>query len=98
MSQAAGASERLLELLAVVPDIRSPANPTPLPHPARGEIEFDAVRFRYSETLPDAPSGAAALDGLSFKVEAGEIFSIEEKELTSCEKRGQSPMRMPPAT
>ena len=76
MSQAAGASERLLELLAVVPDIRSPANPTPLPQPARGEIEFDAVRFRYSETLPDAPSGAAAIDGLSFKVEAGETLAL----------------------
>lgn len=30
------------------------------------------------------------------KVEAGEIFSIEEKELTSCEKRGQTPMPMSP--
>jgi hypothetical protein len=30
------------------------------------------------------------------KVEAGEIFSIEEKELTSCEKRGQTPMPMLP--
>ena len=32
----------------------------------------------------------------AIKVEAGEIFSIEEKELTSCEKRGQSPMPMSP--
>jgi len=34
----------------------------------------------------------------AIKVEAGEIFSIEEKELTSCEKRGQSPMRLSPAS
>ena len=34
----------------------------------------------------------------SIKVEAGEIFSIEEKELTSCEKRGQSPMLISPAS
>jgi len=32
------------------------------------------------------------------KVEAGEIFSIEEKELTACEKRGQFPMPIRPAS
>jgi ATP-binding cassette subfamily B protein len=76
MSQAAGASERLLELLAVVPEIRTPANPVPLPAPPRGEIEFDNVRFRYTDAQADVPAGAAALDGLSFKADAGETLAL----------------------
>ena len=47
VSQAAGAAERLTELLAVEPEIRSPAFPVALPTPPRGEIEFDDVRFAY---------------------------------------------------
>ncbi len=77
MSQAAGASERLLELLAVVPDIRTPEAPLPLPQPARGEIEFENVRFRYAEAATaDAPRGAAAIDGLTFKAEPGETLAL----------------------
>lgn len=77
MSQAAGASERLLELLAVVPDIRTPEAPLPLPQPARGEIEFENVRFRYGEAATaDAPRGAAAIDGLTFKAEPGETLAL----------------------
>lgn len=71
ISQAAGASERLMELLAVVPEIRSPANPVPLPQPARGEIEFDAVTFAYS-SRPDEP----ALADISFVVAPGETVAL----------------------
>jgi ATP-binding cassette, subfamily B, bacterial len=45
VSQSAGAAERLTELLAIEPEIRSPAFPVALPTPARGEVEFDDVRF-----------------------------------------------------
>ena len=71
MSQAAGAAERLAELLAVIPEIRSPAHPVALPVPAKGEIAFDNVRFAYP-TRPDQ----SALDGLSFKVSPGESVAV----------------------
>jgi len=45
--RAAGASERLTELLEAEPDIRQPANPVQLPEPPRGELTFDNVTFHY---------------------------------------------------
>jgi ATP-binding cassette subfamily B protein len=45
--RAAGASERLGELLHAEPDIRAPAIPAKLPEPARGELVFEHVTFRY---------------------------------------------------
>jgi ATP-binding cassette subfamily B protein len=45
--RAAGASERLNELLEAEPEIRAPASPAALPTPARGELEFDHVTFHY---------------------------------------------------
>ena len=71
VSQAAGAAERLTELLAVEPDIRQPATPTPLPQPARGEIAFEGVRFLY----PSRPD-AAALQGIDLKVRPGETVAL----------------------
>jgi ATP-binding cassette subfamily B protein len=41
LQRAAGATERLFELLAIEPSIRAPANPTRLPVPARGTVAFD---------------------------------------------------------
>jgi ATP-binding cassette subfamily B protein len=71
VSQAAGTAERLTELLTVVPEIRSPARPVPMPVPPRGEIEFANVRFAY----PDRPDDAA-LNGVSFHVEPGETVAV----------------------
>jgi ATP-binding cassette, subfamily B, bacterial len=45
--RAAGASERLGELLDAEPDIRAPAEPAMLPVPARGELVFEDVTFHY---------------------------------------------------
>jgi len=45
--RAAGASERLAELLDAEPDIRAPAQPVALPEPARGELVFERVTFHY---------------------------------------------------
>jgi ATP-binding cassette subfamily B protein len=71
VSQAAGAAERLAELLAVVPEIRSPERPVPLPRPARGEISFTDVTFHY----PSRPS-QSALAGVSFRVAPGETVAL----------------------
>jgi ATP-binding cassette, subfamily B, bacterial len=71
VSQAAGAAERLTELLAVVPEIQSPPHPVALPTPAKGEIVFDDVRFAY----PSRPD-TNALDAVSFKVATGETVAI----------------------
>ncbi len=47
LQRAAGATERLVELLATPSLIRSPTNPQPLPEPARGELAFSGLNFAY---------------------------------------------------
>ena len=71
LSQAAGAAERLTELLEEQPAIAAPANPLPLPVPARGEIEFRDVSFVYP-VRKDRP----ILDKVSFKVRPGETLAV----------------------
>jgi len=71
VSQAAGAAERLTELLVVEPEIRSPALPIALPSPPRGEIEFNDVRFAY----PGRPK-LPTLNGISFRVNPGETVAV----------------------
>ena len=68
---AAGSAERLTELLAVAPEIVSPLNPVALPIPARGALEFKAVRFVY----PSRPE-FSALDRISFKIAPGETVAL----------------------
>ena len=71
ISQASGAAESLIELLAVEPEIRSPANPIALPEPPRGEIALRNVRFAY----PDRGE-AAALDDVTFEVAPGKTVAL----------------------
>lgn len=71
LSQASGAAERLSELLDEVSPIAAPAIPVALPVPSQGEVEFADVRFAYP-ARPDKPS----LNGLSFRVNAGETVAI----------------------
>lgn len=71
LQRAAGATERLFELLHTEPQIRAPAVPVELPSPPRGTVRFDAVTFRY----PSRPD-AAALDGLSLDVAVGESLAL----------------------
>ncbi len=71
LSQAAGSAERLTELLAIEPTVKAPAVPVRLPTPPRGEVAFDDVRFVYP-TRTQAP----VLNGVSFKVGAGEKVAI----------------------
>ncbi|MEO4041493.1 ABC transporter transmembrane domain-containing protein [Hoeflea sp. CAU 1731] len=71
LSQAAGAAERLTELLEEKPAIEAPENPVAMPEPPLGSIEFEQVRFTY----PARP-GHPILDRLSFSVKPGETVAI----------------------
>ena len=71
LQRTAGATERLMELLATEPQIRAPANPQPLPDPPRGEVRFDQVGFRY----PSRPD-ALALADFSLEVKPGETVAL----------------------
>ena len=71
MQRAAGAAERLVELLAERPTIAAPANPQPLPSPPEGRIALDRVTFRYP-----ARGDRAALENISLAVEPGETVAL----------------------
>ncbi|HET8831400.1 MAG TPA: ATP-binding cassette domain-containing protein, partial [Casimicrobiaceae bacterium] len=71
LQRAAGATERLFELLAVEPDIRAPAHPVALPAQGPGSLSFDDVMFHYP-TRPDT----AALDRLTLDVHASEKVAL----------------------
>ena len=71
LSQAAGAAERLFEILGIRPTIVAPAHPATLPEPPRGEVAFTNVRFAYP-TRPET----VALDGVSLQVRPGEKVAI----------------------
>jgi len=71
LQRAAGATERLMEILATAPAIQAPANPRPFPMPARGAIAVDGVRFHYP-SRPDTP----ALDDFSLAVQPGETVAL----------------------
>ncbi|HTS85436.1 MAG TPA: ABC transporter transmembrane domain-containing protein [Usitatibacter sp.] len=71
IQRAAGASERLLELLATQPRIRPPERPVAMPSPARGRVAFEDVTFHY----PSRPD-SAALEGFSLAVEPGEVVAL----------------------
>jgi ATP-binding cassette subfamily B protein len=71
LNQAAGAAERLTELMDEEPAIATPAEPLALPEPARGAVALRDVHFAY----PSRPE-ASALEGLSFEVKPGETVAI----------------------
>jgi ATP-binding cassette, subfamily B, bacterial len=71
ISQAAGASERIAEILDERPAIEAPANPVLLPAKPVGSLAFENVTFAY----PSRP-GASAVHGLSFDVKPGETVAI----------------------
>jgi ATP-binding cassette subfamily B protein len=71
ISQASGAAERLSEILAVRPAIRSPARPIALPKPANGDVAFHHVGFSY----PGRPN-VPVLENLSFAVRPGEKLAL----------------------
>ncbi len=69
--RAAGAAERLSELLNAEPSIAPPAQPRAFPQPPRGTLEFANVEFHYP-TRPDAP----ALHDFSLAIQPRETVAI----------------------
>lgn len=71
LQRAAGATDRIFELLAVEPDIKPPAVPRKMPVPGYGEIEFESVSFFY----PSRPANPA-IDTFTLHVKPGEKLAI----------------------
>jgi ATP-binding cassette subfamily B protein len=71
VSQAAGAAERLDELLRIPAEVESPADPTPLPAPPKGEIAFENIGFHY----PARPHSPVLAD-VGFTVRPGETVAL----------------------
>jgi ATP-binding cassette subfamily B protein len=71
LQRAAGAFERLMELLHAKPAVAPPVHPRLLAEPARGAVSFQNVQFHYP-TRPDA----AALNGFSLDIAAGEAVAL----------------------
>lgn len=72
--RAAGAAERLMELLASESKVQSPASPTLIRASGKGkgaDIEFKNVTFQY----PSRPD-RKALDNLSFHIKPGETVAL----------------------
>ncbi len=70
--RAAGATERLVELMSATSPVADPASPLPLPTPTGGSrVEFADVQFHY----PSRPQ-TAALDGVQLSIEPGETVAL----------------------
>ena len=70
--RAAGATERLMELLASESPVAEPAAPVPLPATGQGlAVEFASVQFRYP-SRPDRP----ALEDFSLTLAPGETVAL----------------------
>lgn len=70
LQRAAGATERLMELLAAPNELPDPETPVALANP-EGAIAFDAVGYAY----PTRPT-VRVLNDVSFKVEPGEMVAL----------------------
>lgn len=67
LAGAAAAADRLQAIATSAPAIAEPVSPLPIP--AGGDVQFDAVRFGYDPTHP-------VVDGLSFTIRTGECVAI----------------------
>ena len=71
VQKAAGASERLMELLNTQTSIESPASPIALPNKVSGDIELQNVNFHY----PQADS-VTVIKNLNLKIKSGERVAL----------------------
>ncbi len=71
LQRAAGATERLVELLEADDTVEDPINAAPIALPVKGSVAFEDVVFHY----PTRPT-QAALDHVAFCVEPGETVAL----------------------
>lgn len=71
LQRAAGATERLIELLEEEPEIVAPDTPIRLPDPSQGRVGFEDVTFHYP-SRPDLP----ALSQFTLEVKPGETVAL----------------------
>ena len=71
LMRAAGAAERLMELLSTESAVASPAHPRALPTPPEGRVAFERCTFRYP-TRPDE----TAVDGFDLTIAPGEKVAL----------------------
>ncbi len=71
LQRAAGATERLSELLSATDSVQDPAAPVPAPNPLQGRVTFENVVFRY----PTRPEDKA-LNGVAFDIRPGETVAL----------------------
>ena len=71
LQRAAGATERLVELLNAEDVVRDPQAPVALPQPVTGQLAFEDVHFSY----PSRPQ-ISALDGISLTINPGETVAF----------------------
>jgi subfamily B ATP-binding cassette protein MsbA len=68
--EAAGAAQRIFDLLGTHPVVRDPATPQELARPVRGEVQMEHVSFRYQPDLPNV------LHDVSLHIGPGEIVAL----------------------
>ncbi|WP_108815193.1 ABC transporter transmembrane domain-containing protein [Loktanella sp. Alg231-35] len=71
LQRAAGATERLVELLTVEDSVLDPAQPGTLPAPVQGKLSFEKVAFQY----PSRPQ-ISALDEIDLSIAPGETVAL----------------------
>jgi ATP-binding cassette subfamily B protein len=71
VQRAAGATERLVELLNQADSVQDPVRPVPAPSLRTSEVRLDGVTFRYP-TRPEQ----SALDGVTLTVRPGETVAL----------------------
>jgi ATP-binding cassette subfamily B protein len=71
IQRAAGATERLVELLTAEDTVQDPVAPKTLAQPVKGTLQFENVQFHY----PSRPQ-ISALDGINLDIKAGETIAL----------------------
>jgi ATP-binding cassette, subfamily B, bacterial MsbA len=70
--EAVGAAERVFEILEISPDIADPDHPVTLSTPARGNVAFEGVYFRYQRS----PSLPWTLEDIDLRCDPGEVLAL----------------------